>query len=74
MAICVFTIEEQERLRVSVGRELGCSSVKRIIVTNRHIRRTLYHLLSIDFPNLTVLSYDEFRPEATLYPIGCVTL
>jgi flagellar biosynthesis component FlhA len=70
------TIEEQERLRDSAGRELGCpmSSVKGIIVTNRPIRRTLYHLLSIEFPNLTVLSYDEFLPEATLYPIGCVTL
>ncbi len=43
-----------------------------VIVTERDIRRYVRQLLSADYPDVSVLSYDQLTPQIELFPLGQV--
>jgi type III secretion protein V len=43
-----------------------------IILTHREIRYFIWKLLETDFPNLTVLSYQELPPHLQIHPLGII--
>jgi type III secretion protein V len=52
---------------------LPAHSAKPVILTGQSVRYTLRDLISKDFPNVTVLSYQELSPEMNIQPIARIT-
>jgi len=44
-----------------------------VILTTTHIRRRLRKLVSLEFPQLAVLSYQELEPDMNIQPIARIT-
>ncbi|MCS7080559.1 MAG: type III secretion system export apparatus subunit SctV [Chloracidobacterium sp.] len=60
-------------LREEVG-ALPPTAQKPVIVTDMDIRRFVRKLVEVEFPNVSVLSYQELSPDLTIQPIGRIAL
>jgi len=60
-------------LRAEIG-ELPPTAQKPVIVTDMDIRRFVRKLVEVEFPNVSVLSYQELSPDLTIQPIARIAL
>ncbi len=60
-------------LREEIGL-LPPTAQKPVIVTDMDIRRFVRKLVEVEFPNVSVLSYQELSPDLTIQPIGRIAL
>ncbi len=60
-------------LRTEIG-SLPPTAQKPVIVTDMDIRRFVRKLVEVEFPNVSVLSYQELSPDLTIQPIGRIAL
>jgi type III secretion protein V len=47
---------------------------KPIIITDAEVRRFVRKMVELEFPELTVLSYQELAPELNIQPVGRITM
>lgn len=62
-----------EAVRREVG-HLPATAQKPIIITDMEIRRFVRKMVELEFPMLTVLSYQELSPELNIQPVGRITM
>jgi len=58
------------RLFRAIDAEIATHDLKAVILTPQNMRHTLRELISKDFPNVTVLCYQELAPEMNIQPIA----
>ena len=51
---------------------LPASAQKPVIVTDSDLRRFVQRLLAYNFPDVVVLSYDQFTREISVQPLGMI--
>lgn len=47
---------------------------KPVIITDAEVRRFVRKMVELEFPELTVLSYQELAPELNIQPVGRITM
>ena len=47
---------------------------KPIVITDAEVRRFVRKMVELEFPELTVLSYQELAPELNIQPVGRITM
>ncbi len=47
---------------------------KPVIITDTEVRRFVRKMVELEFPELTVLSYQELAPELNIQPVGRITM
>lgn len=68
------TMDEEVSFREGVAREIGSASHGRqVLLTDRSIRAAVRKHVAIEFPQLSVLSYQELHPDVNIQPIGCIS-
>jgi type III secretion protein V len=65
--------ENHMRLFRAINAEIRTSEARAVILTTQSVRRTLRDLVSKDFPDVTVLCYQELSPEMNIQPIARIT-
>lgn len=61
----------------AIRRELEpqpATAQKPIIITDAEVRRFVRKMVELEFPELTVLSYQELAPELNIQPVGRITM
>ena len=53
---------------------LPATAQKPIIITDAEVRRFVRKMVELEFPELTVLSYQELAPELNIQPVGRITM
>lgn len=61
----------------AVRREIGnkpATAQKPVIITDMELRRFVRKTVELEFPTLSVLSYQELAPELNIQPVGRITM
>jgi type III secretion protein V len=53
---------------------LPASAQKPVIITDMELRRFVRRMVELEFPTLSVLSYQELAPELNVQPVGRITM
>jgi type III secretion protein V len=53
---------------------LPATAQKPVIITDMELRRFVRRMVEIEFPTLSVLSYQELAPELNVQPVGRITM
>ena len=64
-------------IMAAIRREIGTpppNAQKPVILTDMELRRFVRKMVELEFPNLSVLSYQELTPELNIQPIGRITM
>lgn len=64
-------------IMAAIRREIGTPpphAQKPVILTDMELRRFVRKLVELEFPNLSVLSYQELTPELNIQPIGRIAM
>ncbi len=62
-----------ESIRAEIG-NLPPTAQNPVILTDMEIRRYIKRLTEMDFPNLSVISYQELSPETNIHPLSRIML
>jgi len=54
--------------------ELPPGAQKPVVITDMELRRFVRKMVELEFPTLTVLSYQELAPELNVQPVGRITM
>ena len=54
--------------------QLPATAQKPIIITDAEVRRFVLKMVELEFPELTVLSYQELAPELNIQPVGRISM
>ena len=53
---------------------LPASAQKPVVITDMELRRFVRRMVELEFPALSVLSYQELAPELNVQPVGRITM
>ncbi|HVF56623.1 MAG TPA: type III secretion system export apparatus subunit SctV [Pyrinomonadaceae bacterium] len=53
---------------------LPASAQKPVVITDMELRRFVRRMVELEFPTLSVLSYQELAPELNVQPVGRITM
>ena len=62
-----------DALRREVG-SLPATAQKPVVLTDMELRRFVRRMVELEFPTLSVLSYQELAPELNVQPVGRITM
>jgi type III secretion protein V len=69
--------ETMQQIMSAAQKQIGSlppSAQRPVVLTDRDLRRFVRRVLTFHFPDVAVLSYDQFTREITLQPLGVIAL